>query len=83
MSAQPSSDFDISFSTKVARVLGCTDSTGIVEFTLDSGPAGDKSICLEHHPSNWPRGERYNHAFRRAKEFLESCGYDVDIYGDA
>ena len=83
MSAQSSTDFKVAFSAKVARVLECTDSIGTVEFTLDNGPAGDKSICLEHHPSDWPRGDRYHLAFRRAKEYLESCGYEVEIYGNA
>ena len=44
------------------------------------GAKGEKSICLEHHPSKWPRGPRYDLAFQRAKQFLESKGFDVEIY---
>ena len=79
--ACPNNDFAVRFSTEVARVLVCEDATGRIEFTLDAGSKGDHSICLEHHPSDWPRGPRYDLAFRRAKEYLESCGYEVEIYG--
>ena len=77
----PSTDFTVQFSKRVARVLECEDETGVIEFTLDSGEHGDKSLCLEHHPASWPRGPRYDLAFQRAKEFLESCGYQVEVYG--
>jgi hypothetical protein len=81
MSSPATTDFTVRFSTEVARVLECDDSTGRIQFTLDAGSKGDKSVCLEHHPSDWPRGSRYDLAFRRAKEFLESCGFEVEIYG--
>ena len=74
-------DFTVRFSTEVARVLECDDAIGRITFTLDAGEKGDRSICLEHHPESFPRGPRYDLAFRRAKEYLESCGYEVEIYG--
>ena len=77
----PSTDFTVRFSTRVARVLECEDEAGVIEFGLDSGDHGDKSLCLEHHPASWPRGPRYDLAFHCAKEFLESCGYQVEVYG--
>ena len=78
-----SSSFTVKFSAKVARVLECSDAHGTVEFTVDSGSDGDKSVCLEHHSAGSPRGQRYDVAFRSAKEYLESCGYKVEIYGKA
>jgi hypothetical protein len=75
--------FAVRFSPNVGRVLECTDSEGTVEFTVDAGADGDSSVCLEHHPLNWPRGDRYVLAFRSAKEFLESRGYKVEVYGEA
>ena len=78
-----SARFAVRFSPSVARVLECTDLEGTVKFTTDAGSGGNSSICLEHHPSDWPRGERYELAFRGAKEFLESCGYEVEVNGEA
>ena len=75
--------FSVRFSPSVAFTLECTDSAGTVTFTVDTGSGGNRSICLEHHPADWPRGERYLLAFRSAKEFLESCGYEVEVYGNA
>ena len=49
----------------------------------DAGSGDNSSICLEHHPADWPRGGRYELAFRSAKEFLESCGYEVEVDGEA
>jgi hypothetical protein len=83
MTSQASTDFAVKFSTQVARVIDCEDSNGLIQFTLDGGSKGDKSICLEHHSVDAPRSERYHLAFRRAKEFLESCGFEVEIYGNA
>jgi hypothetical protein len=76
-------DFKVRFSTTVARVVEYSDVGGTLEFTLDGGSKGDKSVCLEHHPSTGPRDERYRIAFGRTKEFLESCGFEVEIYGRA
>jgi hypothetical protein len=82
MGSPTPTDFTVRFSTEVARVLQCDDATGRIEFTVDAGSKGDRSICLEHHPASWPRGPRYELAFHRAKQFLESCGYEVEIYGE-
>ena len=82
MASPTPTDFAVRFSTEVARVLECDDATGRIEFTLDAGSKGDRSICLRHHPEGWPRKTRYELAFLRAKQFLESCGYEVEIYGE-
>jgi hypothetical protein len=82
MTAQPSR-FVVRFSKSVARTLECIDRECTVTFTVDAGSGGNSSICLEHHPSDWPRGEQYALAFRSAKEFLESCGYEVEVRGEA
>jgi hypothetical protein len=81
MESRTSTDFSVRFSTNVARVLEYEDATGKIEFTLDAGSKGDRFICLENHPASWPRGPRYEVAFLRAKQFLEACGYEVEIYG--
>jgi hypothetical protein len=75
-------EFVVRFSEKVARVLECDDQEGRIEFTVDLGSKGNKSLCLVHHPSDWPRGPRYEAAFQSAKQFLESCGYQVEIFGE-
>lgn len=77
-----SEQFTVRFSERVARVLECDDAAGRIEFSLDTGSSGDRSICLEHHPVSRPRGSRYDAAFQSAKRFLESCGYIVEIYGE-
>ena len=64
---------------RYARTLEYRDSEGQVVFTLDSGNKGDKSICLEHHSPESPRGPRYDIAFHQAKQFLESQGFEVEI----
>jgi hypothetical protein len=89
MPAEPRKDFTVKFGN-IARTIECDDAEGQILFTFDAGSKfdfknpnrpGKNSLCLEHHPSDWPRGPRYDLAFRRAKEYLESCGYDVEIYG--
>ena len=67
---------------EVARTLDCEDAQGHITFTLDLGSRDNKSLCLEHHPLDWPRGPRYDDAFQSAKGFLESCGYEVEVFGD-
>jgi hypothetical protein len=74
------SQFKVGFSADTARVVNCNDSEGCISFTTDSGSRGDTSICLEHHPHDWPRDGRYTAAFEAAKEFLVSCGYEVEIF---
>ena len=71
-------DFKVRFSADVPGILEYDDATGRIEFTLDAGSKGDRSICLRHHPESAPRGQRYDLAFLKAKQFLESCGYLVE-----
>ena len=82
MAASTPTDYTVRFSTKVARVLEYEDATGRVEFTLDSGSKGERSICIEHHSSTGRRCRNYDVAFQRSKQYLESCGYEVEIYGE-
>jgi len=82
MSKDPSADFTMNFSRDVARVMNYDDAQGRIEFTLDSSDKGDKWVVLEHDPRNWPSGPRYDLAFQRTKQFLESCGFTVEIYGE-
>ena len=74
--------FAVAFSTQVARVLECADAEGCIEFTLDAGSKGDRSICLEHHARDRPRDARYMRAFECARQFLVACGFEVETYGD-
>jgi hypothetical protein len=73
--------FTVQFSSDVTRVLECTDSIGTIKFTIDGDPDGNNGVCLEHHPVGWPRGPRYDLAFKSALMYLESCGYKVEIFG--
>ena len=74
------SEFTVTFS-RDARALDYDDPQGHLVFTFDLGSAGNKSICLEHFSSQTQRVPRYRLAFERTKEFLESCGYQVEVYG--
>jgi hypothetical protein len=80
MSAHAPTYIPVRFSARVGRVLECDAPGGRIEFTVDSGPH-DKSIYLEHHPHDWPRGPAYVAAFEAARKYLESCGYEVEIHG--
>ncbi len=80
MASNATNQFAVKFG-KVARTLECDDADGQILFTFDLGSKGDKSLCLEHHTADWPRGPRYVLAFQHAKKYLESCGYEVEIYG--
>jgi hypothetical protein len=80
MSAHAPTHIPVKFSARTARVLECDTPGGLIEFTLDAGPH-DKSICLEHHPRDWPRGPTYDAAFEAARMYLVSCGYEVEVYG--
>ena len=82
MSKERPADFTVDFSREVARVINYDDSQGRIEFTVDSSDNGDKWVVLEHHPRSWPRGPRYDLAFKRTKQFLEACGFGVEIYGE-
>ena len=79
MEPRTPTDFKVRFNGDVVGILECQDATGSIEFTLDAGSKGDRSICLQHHPASAPRGQRYELAFLRARQFLESCGYVVEI----
>ena len=81
MSPQAHASIPVRFSSKVARVLECDAPGGTIKVTLDSGSSGDKSICLEHHPRGWARSADYPVAFEAAREYLVSCGYEVEVYG--
>jgi hypothetical protein len=90
MSSEPPKDFTVKFG-KFARTIEYDDSDDHILFTFDvgskfdfknpSGP-GKNSLCLEHYPPSMSRSLRYSIAFERTKQFLESCGYEVEIYGE-
>jgi hypothetical protein len=82
MASPARSAYTVRFSTEVARVLECHGHAGRIDFTLDAGSKGDSSICLEHHPPNWPRAVNYDEAFQSARQFLEARGYEVEIHGE-
>ncbi len=81
MPPQAQANFPVRFSSTTARVIECDAPGGTVQFTLESGPNGDKSICLEHHPIGWARSVHYSAAFEAARAYLVSCGYEVEIHG--
>jgi len=74
--------FTVKFSSEIVRIIECADTEGQIKFSVDQGSHGDKSLCLEHHPRDWPRDQRYTEAFDSAKRFLISCGYQVEVYGE-
>jgi lactoylglutathione lyase len=55
------------------------DPAGPMIFTFRAGKKGDKSICLEHYDSGEPLPVRYDTAFQRTKQYLESLGYKVEV----
>jgi hypothetical protein len=85
-----SNEFTVTFG-KVARTVDYEDSQERLVFTFDAGSKfdfknpngpGKNSICLEHYPPSMSRSPRYGIAFERTKQFLESRGFDVEIYGE-
>ena len=72
-------DFSLAFG-KVARTLQYSDSAGVLIFTFDGSKEQGK-LVLEHWAPATPRDSRYAVAFQRCREFLESRGYKVDIWG--
>jgi hypothetical protein len=84
MEAEPSKDFSVAFG-KEARAFEYQDPEGHITFTFDIGSKfelGHKnSICLEHHGPHTVRTPRYHLDFERTKRYLQSCGYDVEIWG--
>lgn len=55
------------------------DPVGPMIFTFRAGKEGDKSISLEHQGADEPLPVRYDIAFERTKQYLESLGYKVDV----
>jgi len=80
MPSEQPKDFTVKFG-KYARTLEYDDHQVHILFTFDLGSKGNKSLCLEYHAPQTPRGPRYDVAFDRTKQYLESCGYEVEIYG--
>ena len=74
-----SADYTVKFGS-FARTLEYHDPQEHVRFTFDI--AAPKTVVLEHHPRSMPRSDRYSIAFERTKEYLESCGYQVEVYGN-
>jgi hypothetical protein len=72
--------WSVRLSAERARVLECSAPGRQIAFTLDSGPSGNHSICLEHHPLSVPRSDYYESAFSAAKAYLESIGYEVEVH---
>ena len=90
MPSEPPKDFAVKFG-KYGRTVEYDDAEDHIVFTFDLGSKfdfknpngpGKNSLCLEHHAPSNPRSARYVVAFERTKQFLESCGYEVEIYGE-
>jgi hypothetical protein len=73
-------DFTVKFSQK-ARVLEYDGPAGKIEFSFDLSPNNLKCLFLEHYSSGYPRPPNYDEAFKRSKQYLESCGYQVEVFG--
>ena len=76
-----STDYTVEFG-HVARTVEYRDPQQALRFTFDVSPAAPKTIVLEHFSSATDRGDGYRIAFDRTKQYLESCGYQVEIYGE-
>ena len=80
-------DFTVRFG-KIARTLEYEDSEGRIGFGFDGSPKGQKHLVLEHGATAGdfktviPRGARYDLAFERVRQYLVSCGYEVEIFGE-
>jgi len=74
-------DFTVKFSRK-ARILEYEDPAGKIEFNFDVRPNHTKCLILEHYSPGYPRPPKYDDAFRRSKQFLDSCGYQVEVFGE-
>ena len=90
MAQDKSKEFTVKFG-KVARTLDYDDPEEHILFTFDLGSKfdfknptgpGKNSLCLEHHAPSTSRSPQYALAFERTKQYLESCGYEVEIYGE-
>ena len=76
-----STDYTVTFGYS-ARTLEYRDPHQTLRFTFDVSPTAPKTIVLEHFSSATARGDGYSIAFARTKQYLESCGYQVEIYGE-
>ena len=74
-------EFTVKFS-RIPRTLEYQDAHGSIRFGFDDSGKGPKWLTLEHSAPRTSRGSRYDVAFERTKRYLESCGYQVDIYGE-
>jgi hypothetical protein len=77
-------DYKISFGA-VARTLLYEDSEGTICFTFDVDTIkGQQTIILERYWKSMIESEqlRIDFAFERAKEYLASRGYKVEIFGE-
>jgi hypothetical protein len=75
-------DFTVKFSPK-ARVLEYDDPAGKIEFTFDFlSPNNIKCLVIDHYPPGMLRPPNYDDAYKRSKQYLESCGYQVEVLGD-
>jgi hypothetical protein len=77
-------DYKVSFG-KVTRILVYEDSLGSIRFTFDIGSKtqlGQSTIVLEHPGRSSPESDerRISTAMDRVREYLVSCGYNVEIY---
>jgi hypothetical protein len=77
-----SSEYTVKFG-RIARTIEYKDLESQIMFTLDGSPRGPKWITLEHHAPRTPRAPQYSLAFDRVKQYLESCGFQVEVYGEA
>jgi hypothetical protein len=73
-------DFTVKFG-RAARTLEYEDHHLQLIFTFDLGSGGGKSLCLEHWSPHNQRVPQYGLAFNRVKQYLESCGYQVEVSG--
>jgi hypothetical protein len=68
---------------KIARTLEYTDDGGRLMFTFEvSSEEPGAPLFLEHWAKATPRDSKYAAAFQRTREFLESRGYVVEIWGE-
>jgi hypothetical protein len=72
--------FSVCFSKKVARLVEYRDPELEMEFSVDGSDRGEKWLALEHWPFSMPRNIRYDIAYSRTKSYLESCGYNVEVW---
>lgn len=81
MADERADNFTVKFG-RYARTLDYQDGQGHITFTFDVSPKGNKCFYLETGGAKQRAliGTRFDAAVERAKKFLESCGYEVEIY---